>query len=88
MFARRLEQVRDFEDVAGDLEVVVAVHRVRWSSAEEWGAGAGRRYWGDAYGPPGSRAGEDALDEGSGNAERDRAGMDSGTAGAGLAQQL
>src|ERR1700759_5477496 len=26
VFARRLEEVRDFEDVAGDLEVAVAVH--------------------------------------------------------------
>jgi hypothetical protein len=29
MLARGLEEVLDFEDVPGDLEVAVAVHRVR-----------------------------------------------------------
>ncbi|GAA3501814.1 hypothetical protein GCM10019016_089210 [Streptomyces prasinosporus] len=60
MLAGRLEQVGDFEDVAGDLQVAVAVHGCGGSSAEkgekaekaekaEKGAGAGRRV-------PGSRA--------------------------------
>ncbi|GGS66824.1 hypothetical protein GCM10010270_42890 [Streptomyces violaceus] len=34
MLALHLEQVRDFEDVAGDLEVAVAVHGVRGSSVK------------------------------------------------------
>ncbi|GKQ33765.1 hypothetical protein ALMP_03160 [Streptomyces sp. A012304] len=35
MLARGLEEVRDFEDVAGDLKVAVAVHGVRGSSGKE-----------------------------------------------------
>ncbi|GAT82852.1 hypothetical protein STXM2123_3555 [Streptomyces sp. F-3] len=37
MLARRLEQVRDFEDVAGDLKVVVAVHARGGASVKNGG---------------------------------------------------
>jgi hypothetical protein len=81
MFARGLEQVRDFEDVAGDLEVVVAVHGVRWFLGEEWGLA------GVAHRPPGPRTARMPC-QGVRQRDGSRVGTDSEAAGARVAQQL
>jgi hypothetical protein len=59
VLARGLEEVGDFEDVAGDLQVAVAVHGVRWFLGgrvrEDGGALVGREEGAAGSGGPGRR---------------------------------